>query len=90
MGLSSARLYDPEGVGTKRDAGTLICQICADGDVKLLTSLLTCGLDPDSHDYDGRTGQHIAASTGDLRMLLIMLDAGCHVSCKVRVTMLRN
>lgn len=50
MGLISARLYDPEGVGKKRDAGTLLCQICADGDVKLLSSLLKCGLDPDSHD----------------------------------------
>lgn len=87
MGLSSARLFDANSeIGAKRDAGTLICQVCADGDVKLLTSLLSCGCDPDSHDYDGRTGQHIAASTGDMRMLQLLISRGCNVSVKVRAS----
>lgn len=81
LGLSSARLWD-DGVLQLRDAGTLICQTVADGNVRLLEVMLRAGLDPDSHDYDGRTGQHIAASTGDMRILKVLLDAGCHPSAK--------
>lgn len=47
MGLRSARVWEAGGPGSggdKRDAGTLICKICADGDVKTLKSFLENGL----------------------------------------------
>lgn len=55
LGLRSARVWDPEGMD-KRDAGTLMCQVCSEGNLKMLKALLRGGVHPDSHDYDGRTG----------------------------------
>lgn len=34
----------PGGAAERRDAGTLMCRTCAEGDVRLLSSLLACGL----------------------------------------------
>ena len=53
--------------GVLRHEGSLMCEVVAAGHLALLKDLLEHGLDPNAHDYDGRTGQHIAAATGQLK-----------------------
>jgi len=61
-------------------------QVCSDGDVAFLKLLLETGLSPNACDYDGRSGQHIAAAMGRTQLLEILMDAGGHPSLKARLT----
>ena len=60
----------------QRDAGTLICTVCATANVLYLKRLLEYGLSANSGDYDGRTGLHLAASTGQTSMVECLLVYG--------------
>lgn len=66
----------------QRDAGSLICQVIADGDLNYLGRLLKFGLPANSADYDGRTGLHLAASLGYVRMIEVMVAAGADINSR--------
>ena len=64
----------------KKDAGALICQVVSDADVQYLERLLHYGMSSQTSDYDGRTGLHIAATFGHVRIIECLLKFGANPS----------
>lgn len=52
-----------------------MCEAATSGDVKMLTILMRCGVNPNAADYDLRTPLHLAASNGRIRVMDLLLNA---------------
>ncbi|XP_020576279.1 potassium channel KOR1-like [Phalaenopsis equestris] len=61
------------------DAGSQLCEAVSRGDSGFLKRVLSCGVDPNSRDYDHRTPLHIAACEGLYSMAEVLLEAGASV-----------
>ncbi|GLI61751.1 hypothetical protein VaNZ11_004203 [Volvox africanus] len=48
----------------------------SDGDIEVLRTMLNQGMNPNSADYDGRTGLMLAASGGHEAVVRLLLDSG--------------
>jgi Amt family ammonium transporter len=61
--------------------GSTLCAAAFRGDIEKLQSLLDCGVDLSTGDYDGRTALHLAVCEGHVKVVafLISHDAGLNV-----------
>lgn len=68
-------LVDPRRPSAEREAedASYFCSAASRGDVGELRRLVASGLDPDTSDYDGRTGLHLAACEGQKAALAFLL-----------------
>lgn len=79
LGLSRDKRF-VAGWSPEKDAGSLLCLVCANKDVFYLGRLLKYGLPSDSVDYDGRSGLHIAAAMGNYGVLEVLLNHGANAN----------
>ena len=56
-------------------AGTKLCEAAGAGDLAQVTRLLENGVEVNAHDYDGRTGLHLAACEGRAEVVEHLLAA---------------
>ncbi|XP_072953245.1 potassium channel KOR1-like isoform X1 [Typha angustifolia] len=62
-----------------QDAGNHLCKAVARGDTNFIKRVLSCGIDPNSKDYDHRTPLHIAAAEGLYLAAEMLIEAGASV-----------
>jgi ankyrin repeat protein len=72
------------GVENQVATGELICRAGFDGDEEMMERLLRAGADPDSCDYDKRTGLHLASAEGKLGIVKILCEKGATLGFKDR------
>jgi ankyrin repeat protein len=56
-------------------AGTKLCEAAAAGDLSQVQRLIKNGVSVNAHDYDGRTGLHLAACEGRAEIVTYLLQA---------------
>eukprot|EP00959_Pyramimonas_sp_CCMP1952_P335435 7023210-Pyramimonas_sp.AAC.1 len=71
-------LLRDEGVGlpSNQNSTTSLCDAASKGDVETIRLLRLCGVDLNSHDYDGRSALMLACAEGHVPTVFYLLYAG--------------
>jgi glutaminase len=81
VGLTDNRIDPRRNIYESRFGGiTAMCWAAYEGDVAEMKRLVAKGIDPSAHNYDLRTGLHIAASEGKKNSVQYLLALGVNVN----------
>ncbi|KAF4708157.1 hypothetical protein FOZ62_003112 [Perkinsus olseni] len=64
----------------KHELTNQLIMACASKDIYTVQYLLQLGVDPNVVDYDNRTAVHLAAASGCLPAVKLLMDAGAHLN----------
>ena len=68
----------------EREASSELCKRARIGDLEGIRLLLSCKIDANAVDYDGRSCLHLAASEGSMHVLRELLTHGVNKNCRDR------